>query len=72
MEVRDGKSCRTCCYAYLNEHDPKVSITEHEGCSMGMIPLQARLPENWACHLYQQRAPGFPRSRKSKMGPMRG
>ncbi len=47
MEAREEKSCQTYCYAYLNELDPEVSITEHEGCSMGMLPLQARLPENW-------------------------
>jgi len=49
------KSCQICLYAYLTKDDPDVK-TKHEACSMGMLPIQLRLPEDWACNLFQKRA----------------
>lgn len=66
MGVRKEKSSKTCLYAYLNEYDPEVYLTEYEAWSMGMFPLQMRLPENWACHLYQQRASAQPYTKAEK------
>jgi hypothetical protein len=52
-KVFEDKSCQTCCYAYLRKYHQDVNKYEYEACSMGMIPIQEWLPDNWACNIYQ-------------------
>jgi len=47
------KSCQTCSYAYLRKYHQDADKYEYEACSMGMIPIQELLPDNWACNIYK-------------------
>ena len=50
-KVFEDKSCQTCCYAYLRKYHQDAN--KYEACSMGMIPIQEWLPDNWACNIYK-------------------
>jgi len=52
-KVSEDKSCQTCCYAYLRKYHQDAKKNAYEACSMGMIPIQEWLPDNWACNIYQ-------------------
>jgi hypothetical protein len=52
-KVFEDKSCQTCCYAYLRKYHQDANTYEYEACSMGMIPIQEWLPDNWACNIYK-------------------